>query len=508
MEMVVAAVALALGIGLGLFVASRKAKVRLEGAQKRLESLKAERDRQLDQLRDDLAAEQQAAEDELKQSIKEARAERAELQSQEKQLKDQKTKLDSDRNKLVSEEQSLGKKETRLTQLEARISDQEKELNAALERVANLTQEEAVARLESQLMSEAEQRAAGEIRRLQQQVADNLREETAKVLAKAVFRYGSETVAEITTTPVHLPNDESKGRIIGREGRNIQAFEQATGVDVIIDDTPELITLSCFNPVRREVARIALERLIDDGRIHPSRIEESVKKASANLDKTNRQRGEDAAAEVGVHGVNPSLLLLLGRLHLHQVMGQNQLSLAVNTAHLAELIAEALGQPPKTVRRAGLLALVGRAADHHHEGSSSRVTSDLAAKHGESKLVLAALQDVASDEDPKSVAGMIVSAALNLAESRPGARHEQLGKAVERLAYLEELASSEEGVRSAHAVQAGREIRVLVDPERVAEGRLLALAQRLARRIEEQADTMGEVRVHVVRETRISETAM
>ena len=508
MQMVIAIGALALGIGLGLFVASRRAKVQLESAQKRLEKIKAEQANKLEQLREELTAEQQASEDELKASIKEARAERAELQEQEKLLKEQRSKLDGDRQKLVSEEQSLAKKENRLSQLQERIADQESELNSALERVANLTQEEAVARLEAQLLGDAEQRAAGEIRRLQQQVTENLREETTKVLAKAVFRYGSDTVAEITTTPVNLPSDESKGRIIGREGRNIQAFEQATGVDVIIDDTPELITLSCFNPVRREVARIALERLIEDGRIHPSRIEESVKKAASNLDKVSRQRGEDAAAELGVHGINPALLLLLGRLHLHQVMGQNQLALAVNVAHLSELIAGALGQSPKAVRRAGLLCLLGRSADHHHEGSIAKVALDLAAKHGESKLVLAALKDLASDKDPESVAGMIVSSALNLAESRPGARQEQLGKAIERLTHLESLASEEDGVRSAHAVQAGREIRVLVDPDRVAEGRLLALAQRLARRIEEQTDSMGEVRVHVVRETRISETAM
>ncbi|MEE2836115.1 MAG: ribonuclease Y [Myxococcota bacterium] len=508
MEMVVAIGALMLGIGLGLFVASRRAKTQLDGAQRRLERLKADQEQRLEQLKEELTSEQQASEDELKQSIQEARAERAELQEQEKQLKSQRAKLDTDRQKLAQDERSLDKKEARLTTLQERLADQEGELNSALERVANLTQEEALARLEAQLMSDAEQRAAGEIRRLQQQVTDNLREESTKLLAKAVFRYGSETVAEITTTAVNLPSDESKGRIIGREGRNIQAFEQATGVDVIIDDTPELITLSCFNPVRREVARMALERLIEDGRIHPSRIEESVKKAGSNLDKVCRQRGEDAAAELGVHGVNPALLLLLGKLQFHQVLGQDQLMLAINVAHLSELIAESLGQSPKVVRRAGLLSLVGRAADHHFEGSVAKVTADLAAKHGESKLVVAALQDLASDGDPATVAGMIVSSALKLAENRPGARQEQLGKAVERLTHLENLAASEEGVRSAHAVQAGREIRVLVDPDRVAEGRLLALAQRLARRIEEQSDTMGEVRVHVVRETRISETAM
>ena len=507
MQMVIAIGALALGIGLGLFVASRRAKSQLEGAQSRLDKLKAEQDLKLAQLKQDLIAENQAAEDELKASIKEARVERADLQKQEASLREKRSKLDGDRQKLANDERSLTKREQRLSQLQERIADQENELNSALERVANLTQEEALGRLESQLLADAEQRAAGEIRRLEQQVADNLREETTKTLAKALFRYGSDTVAEITTTPVSLPSDDSKGRIIGREGRNIQAFEQATGVDVIIDDTPELITLSCFNPVRREVARIALERLIEDGRIHPSRIEESVKKASSSLDKVNRQRGEDAAAELGVHGVNPALLLLLGRLHLHQVMGQNQLALAVNVAHLAELIASSLGQSPKVVRRAGLLCMIGRAADHHHEGSIAKVALDLAAKHGESKLVLAALKDLASDKDPESVAGMIVSSALNLAESRPGARKEKLGKAVERLAHLESLAAAEDGVRSAHAVQAGREIRVLVDPDRVAEGRLLALAQRLARRIEEQTDIMGEVRVHVVRETRISETA-
>lgn len=480
----------------------------MDEAKKLLSQQQQQSDGELEQLREELNAEQKSLEDEMKQGIREAKAERRQLQDEEASLKVLRGKLEGDREKLSVEEQGLDKKEANLQGQLERMAGQEKELNEALERVANLTQEEAVARLEAQLMGQAEQRAAGEIRRIQLRVIDNLKEETAKVLAKAVYRYGSETVAEITTTPIHLPSDDSKGRIIGREGRNIQAFEQATGVDVIIDDTPELITLSCFNPVRREIARIALERLIEDGRIHPSRIEESVKKAAANMDKVNRQRGEDTAAEIGVHGISPAILLHLGRLHLHQVLGQNQLGLAVNVANLAERIAESLGQNAKVARRAGLICLIGRAADHHHEGSCAQVSVDLAAKHGENKQVQEALADLARGEDPKTVAGMILGAALNLAEARPGARSEQLGKAIERLQNLEALAEEEEGVHSAHAVQAGREIRVLVDPERVAEGRLLALAQRVARRIEEHADSMGEVRVHVVRETRISETAM
>jgi ribonuclease Y len=508
MEVIAAVIALGLGLGLGQWIASRRQKTQVEAAERRTEKRQAEHADQLEQLREELVADQQGAEDELKQNLADLRQERGELNTQEQELKASRVKLDSERERFTAEDRALASKEQQLEASLARMSGHEEELAAALERVANLTQDEALSQLREQLLGEAEQRAAGQVRKIQQRVQETLREETAKVLARAVFRYGSETVAEVTTTPVALPGDESKGRIIGREGRNIQAFEQATGVDVIIDDTPELITLSCFNPVRREVARIALERLIDDGRIHPSRIEEQVQKAQKNLDKALRVRGDDAAAELGLHGINPTLLELLGKLHLHQIMGQNQLHLAVTVARLAELIAQALEQPPKVARRAGLLCMIGRAADHHHEGSAAQISADLARKHGEAKPVVEALEDIAHKDDPKSVAGMMLGAAIQLAESRPGARHEQLGKAVERLVSLEALATEFDGVRSAHAVLAGSEIRVLVDPDQVGEGQLLALAQRLARRIQEDAEPMGEVRVHVVRETRIHETAL
>jgi ribonucrease Y len=512
MILAVSAAALIVGVVGGMMVSARRTEAQLKRAAteeaKRAEAADRAHEEALDAVREEVNQDQAAAEQDLKQRIAETKGKRDELRALESDLKEARGTVEKEREKAVSQQAQAEGRAKNLEAQKARLEQEQKGLQEALERVAGLTQDEARERLEQQLQSAAEERVAAEVRRMQQAAIEDARAESRKVLAKAVYRFGGEVIGELTTTAVNLPSDEVKGRIIGREGRNIQAFEQATGVDVIIDDTPELITLSCFNPVRREVARVALERLIADGRIHPTRIEGAVAKAESGIEKVLRQTGDDAAAMLGIHGVNPALLGLIGRLKLHQVGAQNQLTLALATAKLAELIATELGVNPKACRRAGLLALIGRAADHQLEGSAAEVAAGLVRKHGESKAVIAALDDLASDGDPQSTMGVVLASAMRLAQSRPGAQHEALALAIERLTEVETMVAEEEGVRAVHVVQAGSEVRVLVDPGEVAESKMLAMAQRMARRIEDRADAMGEVRVHVIRETRVTETAM
>jgi ribonuclease Y len=512
MILAVGAAALIAGVVGGMMMSAKRSAAHLKEASaedaKRRAAAEREHEEALDALREEVNQDQAAAEQDLKQRIAEVRVQRDDLTGQETELKAVRNTLETEREKAVARQAQVEARSNNLEAERGRLEEQQTGLQDALERVAGLTQEEAREQLEQQLQLAAEERVSATIRRMQQVALEDARGESRKVLAKAVYRFGGEVIGELTTTPVNLPSDEVKGRIIGREGRNIQAFEQATGVDVIIDDTPELITLSCFNPVRREVARVALERLIADGRIHPTRIEGAVAKAQSGIEKVLRQTGDDAAANLGIHGINPALLALIGRLKLHQVGAQNQLTLALAMAKLAELIANELGVNPKPCRRAALLALIGRAADHQLEGSAAQVSADLARKHGESKAVIAALDDLARDGDPQTTIGVVLASAMRLAESRPGAQDEALASAIERLTEVETMVAEEEGVRAVHVVQAGSEVRVLVDPGEVAESRMLAMAQRLARRIEDRADAIGEVRVHVIRETRVTETAM
>ncbi len=500
------------GLILGwLFVKKRsqaEAEKTAQEHQQNIEQLEADQAERLEALREEIKSEQDTEEEALKGQIAEVKERASALAEEEKSLKAARQKLNSELGRVQSQTESMTRKEDQLQRQIESMEAREGELETALERVAGLTRDEALKQLEEELRDRAHERAAAELRRIQQQGQEELREASAALLAKAVFRYGGEVIQEITTTAVHLPSDDLKGRIIGREGRNIQSFEEATGVDVIIDDTPGIITLSSFSPLRRLIAHEAMTRLLRDGRIHPTRIEESVAKVRKAVDRSLRQKGEEAAAEVGVQGLDGAVLDLLGKLSIHQVNGQNQLHMALSAARLAERLAAELDLNPKPCRRAALLSLIGCAADHQMEGSTADITVALARRHGESKKVLAALEDLTTESGPRSTTGIVVQLATKLAASRPGVQSEQLAESIERLEALEQMALEEEGVRQAHVLQAGTEIRVLVDPAEVSEGKLMALAQRLVRKIEDRADRLGEVQVHVVRETRVTETAM
>jgi len=381
------------------------------------------------------------------------------------------------------------------------------EAKARVERVAGLTAVEAKKELVEQVIEDAKKLAAGEVKRIETAAKEEAAEKAKKVIATAIQRYASEFVAERTVSVVPLPSDDMKGRLIGREGRNVRALEAATGTDLIIDDTPECITISCFNPVRREVARLAIGRLVADGRIHPTRIEEVVQKCEQEVDAQCKEAGEQAVFDLGLHRVHPELVKLLGGLKFRQSYAQNLLAHSVEVGYLAGLMAAELGQNVKHARRAGLLHDIGKAAEHSEEGPHSLVGAQIAKKHGESPKVCQAIAAHHEDAPQESVLDHIVDAANRLSGQRPGARRETMSQYIQRLYDLEKLAKGFQGVEKAYALQMGREVRVIVENSVTSDEQASLLCRELARRIETEATYPGQVRVCVIRETRASDYA-
>jgi ribonuclease Y len=367
--------------------------------------------------------------------------------------------------------------------------------------------EEAKQQLMSAMESEARHDAAKRIKEIEDEARESADKKAKEILALAIQRYAGDFVAEKTVSVVPLPSDEMKGRIIGREGRNIRAIEAATGIDLIIDDTPEAVIISGFNPVRREVARLALERLITDGRIHPARIEEVVSKATQDVDNAIREAGEQATFDVGVHGIHPEIIKLIGRLRYRTSYGQNVLQHSLEVAFLCGIMASELGLNVKQAKRAGLLHDIGKAVDHEIEGSHAVIGADLARKYGESPQIVHALAAHHEDEKPESILAVLVQAADALSGARPGARREMLETYVKRLEDLERIGTSFKGVTSCFAIQAGREIRVLVSSDEVTDAQAHVLAKDVARKIEDEMTYPGQIKVNVIRETRAIEYA-
>ena len=415
----------------------------------------------------------------------------------------------------------LSKREEEQTRREKNITNREQsaeahakkaeeaanEARVKLEQIAGLTAEQARALVTEQVRDEARKAAAAEIKRIEEETKAQADERAKTIIAAAVQRQAGEYVAERTVSVVSLPSDDMKGRIIGREGRNIRALEAATGIDLIIDDTPEAVIISCFNPVRREIARIALSRLISDGRIHPSRIEEAVHKATQEIDEQCKEAGEQAAFDLGLHKLHPELLRALGKLKYRSTGTQNLLQHSVEVAWLAGAMAAELGFNAKTARRAGLLHDVGRALDQEAEGSHSTVGAALCKKLGEHQRIVDAVASHHGERPPQSLLDHLVDAANVLSSQRPGARREQLASYVQRLNDLEKLCQTHPGVEKAYAIQAGRELRVFVENDRIADDGTTLLARDLAKKIEEEAAYPGQVRVCVVRETRSTDYA-
>ncbi len=441
------------------------------------------------------------------ESEKEISDRRKEIQRQERRIQQKEENLDRKLDNVEKKEDKAAKK---IKEADAKLEEIEtikKSQFEMLEKISGYTAEQAKSYLLSQLENELTHEKSVKIMEYQEQLKEEADEKARNIISLSIQRLAAEQVAEATISVVPLPNDEMKGRIIGREGRNIRAIETLTGVDLIIDDTPEAITLSCFEPVRREIARIALERLISDGRIHPARIEETIEKARREVENTIKREGERVVLELGIHNIHPELVKLLGRLRYRTSYGQNVLNHSVEVAYLAGTMASELGLDPTLAKRAGLLHDIGKSIDHEVEGTHIQIGVDLARKYKESDAVIHAIHAHHGDVEAKTIVAILVQAADALSAARPGARRENVENYIKRLQKLEEVASSFNGVDNCYAIQAGREIRVMVKPEVVNDERMVPLARDICKKIEEELEYPGQIKVNIIRESRAAEFA-
>ena len=427
---------------------------------------------------------------------------RSELTRQERRVQSKEETLDRKTDALEKKDESLTKKLKETTELNESIEKIKEEQYAELQRVAGMTAEEATANLVKQLEGEIKHRQAKRIVELEEEFKETADEKARDIIALAVQRCAADHVSEITVSAVPLPSEEMKGRIIGREGRNIRTIETLTGVDLIIDDTPEAITVSSFDPVRREVARIALEKLIADGRIHPARIEEMVEKARKEVDVTIRQAGERATFDTGIHGINPELVKLLGRLKFRTSYGQNVLAHSVEVSLISGVLADELGVDSTVAKRAGLLHDIGKALTQEVEGSHVQLGVEIARKYKESKEVINAIEAHHGDVEAQTITALIVQAADAISAARPGARRENLENYIKRLTKLEEIANEFDGVEKSYAIQAGREIRIMVKPDVVDDDKMVLIAHDIVKKIEDELEYPGQIKVHMIRESR------
>ena len=442
-----------------------------------------------------------------KEYEKEEKERRADLQKQERRLQQKEENIDRKTDAIEKKEEALAQKHAALDKENEEIKIIKRSQTEMLERISGFTADEAKKYLIEQVESEVTHETALKIKEIEARAKDEADQYAREIVASAIQRCAADHVAEITVSVVPLPNDEMKGRIIGREGRNIRTIETLTGVDLIIDDTPEDITVSCFEPVRREVARLALEKLIADGRIHPTHIEEMVAKARREVDAVIKSEGERAVLETGVRGLHPELVKLLGRLHYRTSYGQNVLQHSIEVAHLAGMMAAELGADVATAKRAGLLHDIGKAVDHELEGTHVALGVEFLRKYHEREDVIHAVQAHHNDVEPQTVVACLVQAADAISAARPGARRENIENYIKRLEKLEEITGSYPGVETSYAIQAGREVRVMVKPEQVSEDDMVILARELAKRIESELEYPGQIKVHVLRETKVIEYA-
>ncbi len=438
---------------------------------------------------------------------KEVKERRAELSKQERRLEQKETTLDKKTEAFERKEEELNKRLQKVADTQAKADEVLAAQEAKLEELSGLTQEQAKQYLLESVENEVRHESAMKIKEIEAQLKDNAENLAREVIATAIQRCAADHAAETTVSVVPLPNDEMKGRIIGREGRNIRTLETITGVDLIIDDTPEAITVSSFDPVRREIARLALEKLIQDGRIHPTRIEDMVEKARREVDRTIREEGERACYETGVHNLNPELIKILGRQKYRTSYGQNVLNHSMEVSHIAGLLASELGVDVTLAKRAGLLHDLGKSVDHEMEGSHVQLGADLARKYKENPVIVNAIESHHGDVEPKTIIAVLVQAADAISAARPGARRENVENYIRRLQKLEELTGTWPGVDKAYAIQAGREIRIMVKPEQVTEDSMILLARDIAKKIEQELEYPGQIKVNVIRETKAVEYA-
>ena len=438
---------------------------------------------------------------------KETKERRAELQRYEKRVLSKEEALDKKADAIEKREAGFTVKEEQLRQREAKVEELSKQRVQELERISGLTSEQAKEYLLKTVEEDVKHDTAKMIKELEAQAKEEADKKAKEYVVTAIQRCAADHVAETTISVVQLPSDEMKGRIIGREGRNIRTLETLTGVELIIDDTPEAVVLSGFDPIRREVARIALEKLIVDGRIHPARIEEMVEKAQKEVDAMIREEGEAAALEVGVHGIHPELIKLLGRMKFRTSYGQNALKHSMEVAQLAGLLAGEIGLDVRVAKRAGLLHDIGKSIDHDVEGSHIQIGVDLCRKYKESATVVNAVEAHHGDVEPQTLIACVVQAADTISAARPGARRETLETYTNRLKQLEDITNQFKGVDKSFAIQAGREIRVMVVPEQVSDADMVLMARDIAKQIEYELEYPGQIKVNVIRESRVTDYA-
>ena len=438
---------------------------------------------------------------------KEVKERRSDLQKQERRLQQKEETLDRKTDNIEKKEEQLTARLAKLESTQAEAEQAKQNQLEMLERISGFTADEAKNYLLQQLEQDVTHESAMKIKEIEARFKDEADTKAREIISLAIQRYAADHVAEATVSVVPLPNDEMKGRIIGREGRNIRTLETLTGVDLIIDDTPEAITVSCFDPVRREIARLALEKLILDGRIHPARIEEMVEKAKREVDAVIKSEGERAIFETNVHGLHPELVKLLGRMRYRTSYGQNVLNHSIEVSHIAGLLAAEIGANVAEAKRAGLLHDLGKSVDHEVEGSHVQIGVELARKYHESENIIHAIQAHHNDVEPRTIVACLVQAADAISAARPGARRENVENYIKRLEMLEEITSSFPGVEKSFAIQAGREVRIMVKPEVISEDQMVLLARDIAKKIEDELEYPGQIKVHLLRETKAIEYA-
>jgi ribonuclease Y len=503
-----AVIGILLGVAIGIAYRKHVAEAKLGVAEDKAEKIVNDAKKEAEAKKKEILLE--AKEESLKtknELEKEVRERKNELSRTERRLVQKEDSLDRKADSLEKKEEQMSKKVEDLEKKKEEIQVIHEKQLAELERISGLTKEEAKNYLLNNIENDVKHEAAIMVRDIEGRAKMDADRKAKEIVANAIQRCAVDHVTETTVSVVQLPNDEMKGRIIGREGRNIRALETLTGIDLIIDDTPEAVILSGFDPVRREVARIALEKLIVDGRVHPSRIEEMVEKAKKEVETTIREEGESATFETGVNGLHPEIIKLLGKLKYRTSYGQNVLKHSIEVSHLAGIMAAELGVDVNLAKRAGLLHDIGKSIDHEVEGSHVSIGVSILKKHKESDIVINAVEAHHGDVDPQSVIAVLVQAADAISAARPGARRETLESYIKRLEKLEEIGNSFKGVEKSFAIQAGRELRIIVIPEEINDDELTLLARDIAKRVEEELDYPGQIKVSLIRETRATEYA-
>ena len=504
----IAVATLVIGVFVGMILRKKTAESKIGSAEEEAKRIVLDGEKQAETKKKEALIE--AKEEILKQrneSEREMKERRAEISKTERRLVQKEENLDKKSEALEKKNEQLDKKLKDADVVRAQVDDALNAQLKVLEKISGLSVSEAKEQLIEKIESQVKHELAQRLDELEQEFKENSEEKARNILSLAIQRCAADHVAEATISVVNLPSEEMKGRIIGREGRNIQKIETLTGVELIIDDTPEAITISGFDPVRREVARVALEKLISDGRIHPARIEEMVEKAQKEVDLSVKQAGERATFEVGVHGINPELVRLLGRLRYRTSYGQNVLKHSIEVAFLAGMMAEELGVDANAARRAGLLHDIGKAFPHDVEGSHVEIGVNAAKKYKESKEVVHAIEAHHNDVEPKTIVAILVQAADAISAARPGARREDMENYIKRLQKLEEIATGFDGVDKAFAIQAGREVRVMVKPEQVNDEGMKLIAREMAAKIQAEMKYPGQIKVHLIRESRVADFA-